>query len=291
MKNLYKAIALALAITGATGATATFADVNQTDAVVESRAAAVQSGWYYNGHVWRYFKDGTVQTGWIKDSGKWYFLSYDDGAMVTYPTEIGGSIYVFRADGSLVESGWSYALNQWYYVNADTNTAARNELKVVDGLRYCFDNDGVMQVGPNWAGGNYSLFGESGARVEWGWSNFRGTWYYSNHGFLKTDEWLYDGGNWYYLDGNGRMLANTYYHDYRDGKTYVFNNSGAMLKNGWQKVGGYWYYLNSDGSAKKGWLLNGGKWYYLGSDGRMYANTTANIGGTLYFFDSTGAMH
>lgn len=294
MKNLYKAIALALAITGAAGTTATFAAVNGNEVKLESRAAAVQSGWYYNGHVWRYYQNGNAVKGqFIEDAGKTYYLEATDGDMVTYPTEINGSVYVFRADGSLVKEGWVYALNQWYFVDKYTHTAARYELKVVDGIRYYFDNNGVMQVGPVNVPttGEYSLFTESGARVESGWSNFRGTWYYSAHGRILTNRWLWNGGNYYYLDNDGKMLANTVFEDWRDGKTYLLGSSGAMLKNGWHKVKGYWYFLNNDGSAKTGWLLQGKTWYYLKSNGKMACGEALKIDGSWYMFDATGAMH
>lgn len=286
MKNIYKAIALALAITGVSGTATTFAAVNDNGVIAESRAAAVQSGWQYNGHVWRYWQNGQVATGWVKDAGKWYYLSLDDGAMVTYPTEINGSVYVFRADGSLVEKGWTYTLNQWYFVNKDTNTAARYELKVVDGIRYYFDNNGVMQVGPTWAEGQYSLFTESGARVENGWSNFRGTWYYSGHGQILTNRWLWNGGNYYYLNQDGKMLTNTIV----DG--YLLSASGAMVNSGWYKVGNDWYSVKGSNNTVRynEWYKEGNTWYYLKSDGKMACNEALLIDGSWYFFNSTGAM-
>ena len=37
------------------------------------------------------------------------------------------------------------------------------------------------------------------------------------------------------------------------------------------------------------WLKSGGKWYYFGSDSVMLANTSQEIGGKVYNFNSSGA--
>ena len=86
-----------------------------------------------------------------------------------------------------------------------------------------------------------------------------GNWTYTKaDGTLATDEWIKDGGKWYYFDGT-IMLQNISWKI--DDVWYAFDKSGAMANNGWiqcrwtysEGVNLEWYYANKDGSLVKGW--------------------------------------
>ena len=99
-----------------------------------------------------------------------------------------------------------------------------------------------------------------------GWYKDGGSWRYRKDG-KDAVGWLQDKGIWYYLDPNGRMVANAWRQV--SGWWYYFTGSGVMAT-GWRKVGGFWYYLNpqSDGQGVQGGMLTGlreigGKRYFL----------------------------
>lgn len=103
-----------------------------------------------------------------------------------------------------------------------------------------------------------------------GWYKQDGKWRFRKDGKDVTG-WLQDKGSWYYLDPDGRMVANAWRQV--SGWWYYLTGSGAMAT-GWRKVGGYWYYLNpQSGREPKGGMLTG----------------LREIGGKKYFLNPVGA--
>ena len=99
-----------------------------------------------------------------------------------------------------------------------------------------------------------------------GWYKQDGKWRFRKDGKDVTG-WLQDKGSWYYLDPDGRMVANAWRQV--SGWWYYLTGSGAMAT-GWRKIGKYWYYLNpqTDGQGVQGGMLTGlreigGKKYFL----------------------------
>ena len=128
-----------------------------------------------------------------------------------------------------------------------------------------------------------------------------GKWTYTKaDGTLATDEWIKDGGSWYYFSGT-EMVANDLM--FIDGKYYGFGASGAMVSNGWFEkkyapdadgiVWTDWFYAGADGAFIRGWKLVGGKWYYF-EDNTDYAPVMARglwtINEKHYAFTQSGAM-
>lgn len=72
----------------------------------------------------------------------------------------------------------------------------------------------------------------------------------TNEGRWARNEWIKQGGDWYYLDGNGHMKSGLFWAS--DGNTYYCNASGVM-QTGWQDLGGEyrWYYFDANGA----WLV------------------------------------
>ena len=96
-----------------------------------------------------------------------------------------------------------------------------------------------------------------------GWSRENNTWvYYDSQGYLVRDEWKKGADNqWRYLNGSGVMAVNEWVDD-----TYYVDGDGRMIANSWlriasddeEAVDGYlWYYFNSSGKAETdGWKKN-----------------------------------
>ena len=77
-----------------------------------------------------------------------------------------------------------------------------------------------------------------------------------------------DGSRSFYLGNTGEPVRNSWYL-YTDGKWYWFDGAGRMVINTWYQYKGDWYYLGADGAMVKGLQASGGKWYYLDQDGKL----------------------
>ena len=145
-----------------------------------------------------------------------------------------------------------------------------------------------------------------------------GEWYFYEDGEMIVDDWHKDGGSWYYLGEDGKMLTGWQELEW-DGETewYYFNpegaNAGAMatgwqelewngetdwyymdgsgaMLTGWQRLGGKWYYLNGSGAMATGWQKLGGVWYYLDPVNGDMKTGWQLLGGKWYYLQSSGAM-
>ena len=89
-----------------------------------------------------------------------------------------------------------------------------------------------------------------------------------------TSGWVKQDGAWYYFDGNGNPVKNTWQG------SYYLKADGKMAQSEWIYDDSYqaWYYLKSDGSyAYSTWQGN----YYLKSNGKMAINEWVD-GGRYY---------
>ncbi len=73
-----------------------FGDGGQQEAVDESN-------WTWTGEVWTYSINGVMQTGWVFDKGKWYYLDPATGAMLkSCFISANGNTYYLTDDGSML---------------------------------------------------------------------------------------------------------------------------------------------------------------------------------------------
>ncbi|MFM1542361.1 hypothetical protein ABGF49_02960 [Helcococcus ovis] len=104
------------------------------------------------------------------------------------------------------------------------------------------------------------------------------SWYYLNgNGYMVANEWIkYTDNNWYYLLGNGKMAKSEWVYDKTYSSWYYFNNGGDMAANKWiQHTNNSWYYLLGNGKmAKSEWVYDKKyvSWYYFNNGGDMAAN-------------------
>ena len=95
-------------------------------------------------------------------------------------------------------------------------------------------------------------------------NTWQGSYYLKADGKMAQSEWIYDDSYqaWYYLKSDGSYAYSTWQG------AYYLKSNGKMAKGEWVYDATYqaWYYLKSDGSyARNAWQGN----YYLKSDGKM----------------------
>ena len=238
---------------------------------------------YYTGD------DGVMRTGWQKLIPP---EQYDEEINKVVPGYDTGSID-YGEDGYY----WFYfGTNGKKYVPGDDNSGDDYGTRKIDGDYYCFDDDGILQMGwknvRNNNGGSiqdYMYFGSDGkARIGW----------YS----IEPPEDLegYDGDvEWFYFSNNGTpKAADSDRLDTQDltrinGKTYLFNEKGNPLY-GLRKVytgsgddnwTAYYFGNKNQSCVQKGKMTveedDGSKTeYYFSDNGRGY---TGVRDGRLYY--------
>ncbi|PGZ74684.1 N-acetylmuramoyl-L-alanine amidase family protein [Bacillus sp. AFS029637] len=128
-----------------------------------------------------------------------------------------------------------------------------------------------------------------------GWKEINGKKYH----FVGGKHYTFDGhepidGKRYYFNQDGEAKLTGF--DKINNKIYYYNDKGEM-QTGWQEIDGKWYYFDESGAAKIGWFEVGGGYhfpyygyftYYAKEDGSIYTDTTVEINGKTYNFDSHG---
>ena len=239
----------------------------------------IDSTWYYAA------SNGKAYTGWLFQSGTWYWLEPDvGGAMATGLHECNGSLYWFNSSGAMA-TGWVLDGGTWYYATG-SGALARGPVSV-GGVPYCFDaRMGAMLTGYQTdAQGVRRYFGSCGPLNGWGLVD--GSWYWFADGIASTG-WLYTGGSWYWLDPDAGGAMATGLHSC-NGSAYWFNSSGAMAT-GWVLDGGTWYYATGSGALASGWLNLNGAWYWLDPSTHAMATGLHECNGSAYWFSASGAM-
>ena len=107
-------------------------------------------------------------------------------------------------------------------------------------------------------------------------NTWQGSYYLKADGKMAQSEWIYDDSyqTWYYLKSDGSYAYSTWQG------AYYLKSNGKMAKGEWVYDSSYqaWYYLKSDGSyAYSTWQGN----YYLKSNGKMAVNEWVD-GGRYY---------
>lgn len=239
----------------------------------------IDSTWYYAA------SNGKAYTGWLFQSGAWYWLEPDaGGAMATGLHECNGSLYWFNSSGAMA-TGWVLDGGTWYYATG-SGALARGPVSV-GGVPYCFDaRTGAMLTGYQTdAQGVRRYFGSCGPLNGWGLVD--GSWYWFADGIASTG-WIRTGGSWYWLDPEAGGAMATGLHAC-NGSAYWFNSSGAMAT-GWVLDGGTWYYATGSGALASGWLSLNGTWYWLDPSTYVMATGVQTIGSCEYIFNSSGKM-
>lgn len=231
--------------------------------------------------------EAAVKTGWVKESGKWYF--YKDGVKATGWQEWDGKRYYLNSDGTMKANEWMIDANGSIYYFRSWGGAYKNCNAVINGRSYTFGADSKMQ-GSQWIvkGGNWYLAKDG--KIATGWQEWQGSKYYLNSdGTMRSNEWrLDDTGKIRYLCSWGGAYKNR--SAKINGRSYTFNNNADVTNTQWIAMDGTWK-LAKDGRIATGWQTWDKNLYYLNSDGSMKANEAFTDGGKLYFFRSWGGAY
>lgn len=226
-------------------------------------------------------------TGWVKESGKWYF--YKDGVKATGWQEWDGKRYYLNSDGTMKANEWMIDTDGSIYYFRSWGGAYKNCNAVINGRSYTFGADSKMQ-GSQWIvkGGNWYLAKDG--KIATGWQEWQGSKYYLNSdGTMRSNEWrLDDTGKIRYLCSWGGAYKNR--SAKINGRSYTFNNNADVTNTQWIAMDGTWK-LAKDGRIATGWQTWDKNLYYLNSDGSMKANEAFTDGGKLYFFRSWGGAY
>lgn len=231
--------------------------------------------------------DAAVKTGWVKESGKWYF--YKNGAKATGWQEWDGKRYYLNSDGTMKANEWMIDADGSIYYFRSWGGAYKSCNVVINGRSYTFGADSKMQ-GSQWIvkGGNWYLTKDG--KIATGWQEWQGSKYYLNSdGTMRSNEWrLDDSGKIRYLCSWGGAYKNR--SAKINGRSYTFNNNADVTNTQWIAMDGTWK-LAKDGRISTGWQTWENNLYYLNSDGSMKANEAFTDGGKLYFFRSWGGAY
>ena len=231
--------------------------------------------------------DAAVKTGWVKESGKWYF--YKDGVKATGWQEWDGKRYYLNSDGTMKANEWMIDADGSIYYFRSWGGAYKSCNVVINGRSYTFGADSKMQ-GSQWVvkGGNWYLAKDG--KIATGWQEWQGSKYYLNSdGTMRSNEWrLDDTGKIRYLCSWGGAYKNR--SAKINGRSYTFNSSADVTNTQWIAMDGTWK-LAKDGRIATGWQTWENNLYYLNSDGSMKANEAFTDGGKLYFFRSWGGAY
>ena len=231
--------------------------------------------------------DAAVKTGWVKESGKWYF--YKDGAKATGWQEWDGKRYYLNSDGTMKSNEWMIDADGSIYYFRSWGGAYKSCNVVINGRNYTFGADSKMQ-GSQWIvkGGKWYL--AQNGKLATGWQEWQGNKYYLNSdGTMRSNEWrLDDSGKIRYLCSWGGAYKNRSANI--NGRSYTFNSNADVTNTQWITMDGTWK-LAKDGQIATGWQTWENNLYYLNIDGSMKANEAFNDGGKLYFFRSWGGAY
>ncbi|MGN0372056.1 MAG: N-acetylmuramoyl-L-alanine amidase family protein [Enterocloster sp.] len=228
----------------------------------------LQTGWITEGSRLKFVdNDGYfVKNEWRSRDGKSYYL--DSNGNAALDTWIDNTYYVNEA-GVMVKNDWVYEDGKsglkkagWYYMGRD-GKAEKNDWKVIERFRYCFDSEGRMRTGWYYEDGNIYYLGEKDegfAHTGWQYLESDGENRPAEGSISRKLSEGQSGGRWFYFQNNGKAKCaeeKGYASSTIDGKKYYFDENGIMLT-GW---------IGVKESVKPGDAVGVSRFLYLGDKG------------------------
>lgn len=209
-----------------------------------STVALSGSGWRQMRWGRVYLENGKPVIGaWKQLGGAWYYFAENGEALAGDACYVGDKLYLFDQAGKLVSGGWHNIGGSWYYTNADGIPVTG--VQTIGGVQYLFNDRGWLYYeGIHYYEGERYWTGEDGrvlAKVQEGWNQVDGKWYYIQAGELLRNCLYNDNGVFYGFDRDGVMCTNGIYEAWYD--FYMFDKSGKILT-GWQFIDGKWRYAD-----------------------------------------------
>jgi len=108
------------------------------------------------------------------------------------------------AQGWVVNNAGQYL----YYLNGKPLTGS----KIINGVNYFFDTDGVLRTGWIKDDNNWRYY--SGNKMVTGWIDLvvngsNKTYYFTEDGLMVSGKWIQIDGKWYYFYSDGSLAKNT----------------------------------------------------------------------------------
>ena len=267
--------------------------------------------------------DNVVYNGWVQeDSGIYY---YENGEKVTDKllfwtnNSVNNAYGCFYLDnnGKMVTKAWKELKNNdgkmvWYYFG-ENGVAYSGGTYNINGTNYYFTYESVLysdsagstyaveRNGDNLIKVRYDGVVVSTKQIAYGQiTEFNGSmYYYEEDNYYYSQQVEISGKKYYVVDGliKTNMLVPTY--DYDDGYSQpvgyqAYGNNGVLITNNWYQdlssSNKDWYYFDENGNAVTGWKNIGGNKYYFTENFSMLYGGTYEIDGTIYKFDTSGAV-
>ena len=175
----------------------------QDGVLYRNRVITFGSTWYYMG------SDGSVQRGIISAGDKYYYADPKTGVLKKQSwVEADGKKYFARPDASFYQNCFISFGKTYYYCGSDGAVAVGE--KVVDGVVYHFESNGIMKKESGWGeynGKKYYKNPATGFPYKNQWVSFGKTYYYANAKGLMVSGWQTIGGYRYYFDLKTNVMA------------------------------------------------------------------------------------
>ena len=167
-------------------------------------------------------------------------------------------------------------------------------IKDIDGKKYIFNDQGIMQKGHISLGSDHYYAGSDGALVSGRIQDGSLFYMYDSSSYkMLTGMQNYNGGK-IFFDPDGRQVFNAFRASGND--VYYFSSrkdDDGKCVTGFIRINGSNYWFDDSGKRMVGWhtFQEGGATYYFNpeNEGRMSTGYTS-IDGNMYYFDPNGAL-
>lgn len=208
-----------------------------------------------------------------------YFFDKETGAQVKGNFAWNGKYYD-GITGALVTNSYVQVGKDWYYVGNDGERLKGSQ--TINNVPVYFDPYDGKQAKGVFGDDGYFYDKDSGAKID-----------------LGTNRYVYINDNWYYLNGEGKILKGD---QTIDGVQVHFDPYyGNQIKGEFTDSNGYvvkansytspvkFYDKDSGALVKNQYFNNNGKWYYADAQGNILKGSQT-IDGVHVYFDSYGAQ-
>ena len=187
----------------------------------------VLDGWQVTDEKYYYYKDGAIQTGWVKE-GSYFYLDPSTGAWTGWLFYM-NNMYFYDTTSRSYKTGWLLYNGNLYYFNPATNAMMTGWVYEGGKFYYFSPSSGALQVGWVWVANQETFFYIDPSTGAWtGWLYYHGnTYFYDTVINNFWTGWLQYNGYYFYLDpATGIMVTGT---KVIGGKTYQFNSYGVCI--------------------------------------------------------------
>ena len=195
-----------------------------------------------------------LKQGWydVRDVHWWYFDSDGYACLDNFVNGYPNGMFDNYFSGCY---SWYLDSEGWYYMN-ESGDYLKNEIVMIGGSWYLFDNNGYLGKTNTWYDLGY--YSDNNVWVsDW--------WYVGDIEGIPCTGWNQIDGNWYYWHADPQGMA-------------------MMEKDRW--IDGW--YLDNDGIGHAGaWYEDSKGWYYMADNGE-YVITYLELDGVRYTFNSQG---